>query len=147
IILGWAYLHEGRSDDAIASLRSAVEHSGGSPFALASLASSLGTAGERTPARRMLRELLDQSAERYVSAYDVAAVYAGIGDRGQALAWLRRAYVERSAMLVNVGWDPRFDDLRGDPRFRAILADVKLPARPAPTPAGRSAATGTAHGM
>jgi TolB-like protein len=147
IILGWAHLHEGRSGEALKSLESAVDHSGGSPFAVASLAGGLAVAGERTPARRMLDELLAQSAGRYVSAYDVAAVHAGLGDHDQAVSWLRRAYSERSAMLVNVGWDPRFDAIRPDPRFQAILADVGLPDRPRPAPATTPPRKRPIHGM
>lgn len=147
IILGWAHLHEGRSGEALESLQRAVEHSGGSPFALASLAGGMAVAGERTPARRMLGELLAQSGGRYISAYDVAAVHAGLGDHDQAVSWLRRAYSERSAMLVNVGWDPRFDELRRDPRFQAIVADIGLPERPRPTLAAQPAKKRPTHGM
>jgi TolB-like protein/Tfp pilus assembly protein PilF len=134
IILGWAYLHQGENGPAIASLRSAVANSGGTPFALASLAQALAHAGERTPARRMVAEL-EATTERYVSAYDVAVVHAALGDRAAALDWLGRALGERSAMLVNIGWDPRFDTLRAEPEFRAITTAMQLPDRPPPRPA------------
>jgi TolB-like protein/Tfp pilus assembly protein PilF len=91
MILGWAYEHKGQHGEAIASLRSAVAHSQGSPFAVASLAHALGRSGERTPARRLLGELLARSEERYVSAYDIALVYAGLGEADESFAWLRRA--------------------------------------------------------
>jgi hypothetical protein len=45
-------------------------------------------------------------------------------------------------MLVNVGWDPRFDAVREDARFPAFVAEISLPDRPAPrpsTPAARPA--------
>ena len=147
IILGWAHLHEGHSGEALKSLQNAVEQSGESPFAVASLANGLAVAGERTPARRMLNDLLTQSAGRYVSAYDVAAVYAGLGDRDQTVAWLQRAYSERSAMLINIGWDPRFDTLRQDPRFQAIVADIGLPKRPPPRPVEKPAQKRATHAM
>jgi predicted Zn-dependent protease len=134
IILGWAYLHQGQNGPAIASLRSAVANSGGTPFALASLAQALAHAGERTPARHMVAEL-ETTTGRYVSAYDVAVVHAALGDRAAALDWLGRALRERSAMLVNIGWDPRFDTLRAEPEFRAITTAMQLPERPPPRPA------------
>jgi TolB-like protein len=134
IILGWAYLHQGQNGPAIASLRSAVANSGGASFAVASLAHGLAYAGERTPARRMVAEL-EEATDRYVSAYDVAVIHAALGDRPAAVDWLRRALRERSAMLVNIGWDPRFDTLRDDPGLRAITAAMQLPDHPPPRPA------------
>jgi TolB-like protein/Tfp pilus assembly protein PilF len=136
-ILGWAYLHRGDNAPAIASLRSAVANSGGQPFAVASLAQALAQAGERAPARRLLTELEDSAAERYVSAYDLAAVHAALGDDGKALRSLEHALAERSAMLINIGWDPRFDGLRDQPGFQAVTAAMKLPDRPAVKPAPR----------
>jgi len=147
LVLGWAYEHKGQHGPAIASLRNAVANSHGSPFAVASLAHALARSGERTPARHLLAELLAQSEARYVSAYDVALVHAGLGDRDEAFAWLRTAYAERSAMLVNIGWDPRFDGLRNDARFAATIGKLKLPDRPAPRPAAPSAAKPAHRGM
>jgi TolB-like protein/Tfp pilus assembly protein PilF len=147
LILGWAYEHKGQHGHAIASLRRAVTNSQGSPFAVASLAHALARSGERTPARHLLAELLEQSEVRYVSAYDVALVHAGLGDRDQAFTWLRTAYAERSAMLVNIGWDPRFDGVREDPRFEAIIGNLQLPDRPAPRPAAPSTARPAPGGM
>jgi TolB-like protein/Tfp pilus assembly protein PilF len=134
IILGWAYLHQGQNGPAIASLRSAVANSGGSPFAVASLAQALAHAGERTPARSMVAEL-EATTDRYVSAYDLAVIHAALGDRAAALDWIGRALRERSAMLVNIGWDPRFDTLRNEPEFRAVTTAMQLPDRPPPRPA------------
>ncbi len=132
IILGWGYLHQNQNGPALASLRSAVANSHGASFAVASLAQGLAHAGERTPARRMLESLVASADTRYISAYDVAAVQAALGDTSAALLWLQKAFEERSAMLIHVGWDPRFDRLRGEPAFRAILAAMQLPDRPPP---------------
>jgi TolB-like protein/Tfp pilus assembly protein PilF len=137
IILGWAYLHRGDNGQAIAALRSAVANSGGRPFAVTSLAQGLAHAGERTPARRLLAELEASATEPYVSAYDVAAVHAALGNEDEALLSLERALAERSAMLVNIGWDPRFDALREQDAFRAITTAMKLPERPPVKPAPR----------
>lgn len=136
IILGWAYQHEGDHAKSIAALRNAVTHSGGMPFTVAALAQGLAAAGERTPAQQMLAELMNSAKERYVSAYDFAAVNAALGDTEQTFAWLQRALGERSVLLVNIGWDPRFDKVRGEARFAAVTRAMALPDRPAPKYAG-----------
>jgi len=137
LILGWAYEQKHQYPEAIASLRKAVEHSQGMPFAVTSLAHALAVSGQQAHARQLLADLLAKADSRYISAYDVAIVYAGLGDANRTFDWLRRAYAERSAFLVNIGWEPRFDALRDDPRFQAITANMKLPERPAPQPGKR----------
>jgi len=56
----------------------------------------------------------------------VARVYVGLGETGQAFAWLERAYEERSDHLVFVRVDPAWRDLRSDPRLVDIMRRVGL---------------------
>ena len=75
--------------------------------------------------------LVRQSIKGYVSAYDIAIVYAGLGDNDQAMAWLGKAFSERSMFLVHLTWDARLDTLHTDPRFAEIVKQLGFPA---PTP-------------
>ena len=118
--LGWGYEQLGRYPEAIASLRKAVELSGGLPFTQASLAHALAASGDRAAATELLGRLTAERAHRYVSAYDLAAVHAGLGDREQAMTLLTQAVSEGSAQIIHLAWDPRFAPLRLDPRFIAI---------------------------
>jgi hypothetical protein len=56
----------------------------------------------------------------------MASYYSVIGDHGHALDWLERAYAQRDGTLVWVKVHPRLDGLRGEPRFRELLAKMKL---------------------
>jgi hypothetical protein len=56
----------------------------------------------------------------------VALVYAGLGDREQALAWLEKAYNERSHWMVWLALDPRWSEIRGDARFQRLLTRIGL---------------------
>lgn len=154
IVLGWAYLGEGRSDSAVAEMRVAVAESHDLPFAQAALAHALAKAGRSAEARRILSELLQRSLRGYVSAYDIAVVYAGLGDHDRAIDWLRKAIGERSMFVVHLTWDSRLDDLRTDPRFTALEEQLRkmtgeaapktAPSRAAvpPRPGTRGAVTG-----
>jgi len=53
--------------------------------------------------------------------------YAMIGEKELALAWLSKAYEERSSWLTEIGVDPVWDDLRDDPRFQDLLRRIGLP--------------------
>ena len=75
-----------------------------------------------------LRELLEQSARRHVSSYNFALIYTGLGDQNEAFRWLNRAYDERAVRLMNLTVHPRFASLRSDPRFKALVARIGLPA-------------------
>ena len=60
--------------------------------------------------------------ERYVPPYAMALVYAGLGQRDSAFKWLEDAYKVRDVHLVFlVAGDPKWDVLREDPRFRALV--------------------------
>ena len=62
---------------------------------------------------------------RYISPYDWAMIYAGLGDNDKTLDWLERAYKERNGRLVNLRVHPQFAFLRGDPRFEKLIAALK----------------------
>jgi len=57
----------------------------------------------------------------------VALVYAALGDKEQAFAWLDKAFAERSHWLMWLRLDPRWKTLRGDPRFAALVERLKYP--------------------
>ena len=127
--IGWAYEQKGRYKEAVASQKKAVEASGGIPFALAALARAYALAGQRGEAERVLAQLLERSRKGYVSAYEIASVYAGLGDKEKTFEWLQKAYEERSSLLIHLSWDTRFKAYRSDPRFQQLAARIGLPAR------------------
>ncbi len=97
------------------------------PVAIAATGHSLGRANRGREAREALARLQKLRASRYVTPYGVALVHAGLGDRPGALDWLEKAQAERSHWLVWLASDPRFDDLRAEPRFQAILRQMHFP--------------------
>jgi hypothetical protein len=74
-----------------------------------------------------LEKLLERSKRTYVPAYDIAVVYVGLRDEDKAFDWLAKALEERSGFLVYIKCDRRFDVLRSDPRYEALLKRIGLP--------------------
>jgi TolB-like protein/Tfp pilus assembly protein PilF len=97
-----------------------------SPSVFALLAASYARANRKAEARAILNELNQQMKLRYVDAYYVAEVYAGLGEKEQALRSLEAAYRERSSLIIWLKFEPKFDDLRSDPRYVDLLRRVGL---------------------
>ena len=125
--LGRAYQQMGRFDDALAEFRRVEEGVREWPVAIAARGSVEGAAGRPDKAKAVLAELHELAGRRFVTAYGVALVHAGIGDSEAAFTWLDKAFAERSHWLVWLRLDPRFDSLRADPRFTDLLDRMKFP--------------------
>src|SRR4029450_11414676 len=123
----WGYLQKGMRQEAIASLRAALGQLGRDPKVEGELGYALGVDGQRAEALAVLEGLRQLSSTRYVAAYSVTPVTAGLGDRDQAMAWLEKAYVERSDYMVYLNREPMLDGLRSDPRLAALVRRVGLP--------------------
>lgn len=63
----------------------------------------------------------------YSSAYEIAALYADLGDKDHAFQWLNTAYQERDFFLFGLKTDFLLDPLHSDPRFAELVRKVGLP--------------------
>ena len=122
-----AYLRKGMLDQAVAHCQKATQLSKDDAFLLASLGYVYGVAGKRESARKILGELNRLSRSGYVPAWFTATVYAGLGEKDQAFAWLEKAYAERAGQFVWLNLDPLVDSLHSDPRFGDLAQRVGLP--------------------
>jgi len=79
--------------------------------------------------RERLTYLLAQREKHFVSAFEIAALYARLGDKQQSLAWLRTAYQQRDVALLCVreSQNNLFASLKDMPEFQALLQDLHYP--------------------
>jgi TolB-like protein/Tfp pilus assembly protein PilF len=125
--LGIAYQLKGQLNDAIAEYRKAVELNN-DPYVLGLLGQAYARARQREEAQKILARLSEEAQSRYVHAYSFALMYLALGDKERAIDEIERAYRERAGsdvFLIKV--DPMLDDLRGDPRFEALVQKVFAP--------------------
>jgi TolB-like protein/Tfp pilus assembly protein PilF len=85
-----------------------------------------GRAGKQAQAEKELRKLLALNEREPVDPIVIVPAYIGMGNNDQAMAWLERAYAQRSNGLTGLKVDPLYDPLRGDPRFQNLLRRVGL---------------------
>ncbi|HEY0459361.1 MAG TPA: winged helix-turn-helix domain-containing protein [Pyrinomonadaceae bacterium] len=124
--LGMAYEQNGLYEESVAAFRQALSYAPGNTFALASLGHVYAVSGSEEKTREIIGKLEIESGQRYVSAYGMAEIYAGLKDNEQALRQLELAAEERSWWLIFANVNPRFDGLQGEPRFREILQKINL---------------------
>jgi TolB-like protein/Tfp pilus assembly protein PilF len=127
--LGQAYLEKKMFDQALDEFRQTVSLAPGSMTRKAELGSAYARAGKLDQAREILQEFQRASLTQYVSPYDWAMLYAGMGKKAETISWLEKAYQERSARLANLAVHPQFAFLRGQPGFESILARMNVPAK------------------
>jgi len=54
-------------------------------------------------------------------------LYAGMGDRDRAMAWLEKALAERADGLTWLTVEPMLDEMRSDHRFQDLVRKIGLP--------------------
>jgi tetratricopeptide (TPR) repeat protein len=123
-LLGMAWQSKGQLNEAIAEYRKAVELND-NPFVLALLGQACARAGQREEAQRILARLSEEAKLRYVHAYSFALMYLALGDKERAIDEMERAYRERAGAAISlIKVNPMLDDLRGNPRFEALVQKV-----------------------
>lgn len=124
--LGSTYMLTNEPQKGIAELKKAVELSGRTPGALSALGCAYGQIGDMKQARSLLAELKKGGNKKPLPSWDIAMVYAGIGDREQALTWLERAAAEHSQGVLKLKIEPPLKPLYGEPRFQALVRKLNL---------------------
>jgi tetratricopeptide (TPR) repeat protein len=123
--LGLGYEKTGRFEEAVRNLEKARTLDD-NPTIFEMLGGAYAAWGKKDEARKVLRELTDRVTKRYVCPYEVATIYAGLGDKDSAFDWLDKAVEARADCIPWVMPDPKNDVLRSDPRYDALLRRVGL---------------------
>lgn len=124
---GWILLEEGRFAEAVPALERAKAMNA-PPFVTGFLGYALGRSGNRTKARATVAELRRISVGGTPAAFSLGLIELGLGDHALAIARFEQAVMEDSQFLGYFGMDAIFDPLRGEPRFQALLKQLKFSA-------------------
>ncbi|HEY5211728.1 MAG TPA: tetratricopeptide repeat protein [Acidobacteriaceae bacterium] len=99
---------------------------GDSPHSLGHLGNAYAREGDVREAHTIIAKLIRRVSKDEIGRYEIALVYAGLGDKDDAFAWLEGAYKTHSEGLTNLNIDPCLDPLRSDPRFADLLRRTGL---------------------
>ena len=126
--LGRTYQAIGRFEEAIVQYQAAASDRKKWPVAAAALGNAYGKAGYRAKAEEITRELDESSKERYVTAYGMGIVAAGLDKRDRAIAFLEQGFREKTHWLVWLRLDQRWYNVRDDERFRQMVHRMNFPS-------------------
>lgn len=130
LYLGRAYLGKGRYEEAVSEFEKARGLAGqekASSVELGYAYAAKGRGGDALEELHQMEELWKRT-NLPVYPYHMGLTYAGLGNKEQALEWLKEAYRQRYAWLIMLREEPRLDGLRSDPRFQDLLRRLALPA-------------------
>ena len=122
--LGAALQRMSRLKEAIPEFQKAVELNNDS-YSIAMLAQAFARNGQTDEARKLLAHLNEMAKSAEVPEYALALVYASLGEKERAIEALERGFAggNKSYLFLLPG-DPFLDDLRGDPRFEALVQRI-----------------------
>ena len=134
LFLALAYNEKRMHEQAIAELEGYANTAGGRTIFKATLGFVYAQSGRKAEAISILNELKGRSTtNQYLSPFQIALIYAGLGENDQAMEWLQTATRERDPFLMYIRVDPNFDSLRGDPRFVELIKELTTPTQSVPT--------------
>jgi adenylate cyclase len=123
--LGIALLLAGRLDESSAAFAKCLTR--GSRLLGSALVEH--ARGHSRESQAALAEMVSRHASGW--ALQVAWVHAFRGESDEAFEWLEQAYQRHDTGLGHyLGFDPLLASLRSDPRYKALLRKVNLPADP-----------------
>ena len=125
--ISWAYEQKGMHKEAIEEYLKGVASFGLlNAEELKSLRKAYSISGYQGFWQKHLDISKQKSKKSYVPSYEIASIYARLGNGNQALEWLQKAFEERDYNMGDLLVDPFFDSLRTDPRFKKLLKKVRL---------------------
>jgi hypothetical protein len=57
----------------------------------------------------------------------MAIAYFALGEKSRGFEWLTTAFDQRSGFISASNVNPAFEGVRSDPRFKALVARLRLP--------------------
>ena len=122
-VAGWCLVGTGKTGEAAAEFQKATTLDDLSWYR-GSLGYTSALLGDRAKAEQILRELEDQSRQRYVSPSNLATVCLGLGEKEKALDWLEKAFADRDPVLWWIARGQLYDSVHDTPRFQALMQKI-----------------------
>jgi len=120
-LLALAYARLGRYEQAVAQIDRAIAGPNLNPgWASSTRAYAAAVSGRRQEALNLIPHVKKDTEPEFID-YNLATVYAALGDNDRAFANLERARIAHDVTLLLIEADYRLDNIKADPRFKELL--------------------------
>jgi TolB-like protein/Tfp pilus assembly protein PilF len=120
--LGRVYVEKGMYAQSILNFLRADD----TPHNWGHLGNAYARSGQVDSARTYISRLKANVRSNGVGRYEIALIYAGLGDKNEAFKWLEESYRAHDVGLTYLKIDPCLAPLRSDARFNSLLGRVGL---------------------
>ena len=119
-----AYEHKGLYDEAVETNLKELLLRGTKSEDVEALRAVYKESGWRGYWLKRIKRAQEAAKQRRVSPFNLAQMYARVGENERAIEFLKKAYAERDSELVLLKVHPVFDSLRSDSDYRRLMRDV-----------------------
>jgi tetratricopeptide (TPR) repeat protein len=126
LFLASCYRGKGMDKESIQALEKFYDLSEG-PSQGAALRHAFESGGIKAAVEWQIRFVKARARNHYVSPFDLAELYAQLGDREQTLSLLDEAFQQHASGLLWIQADSAFDFLHSDQRYRSLIQRIGLP--------------------
>jgi len=121
--MGVIYTEEGRYKQAIEQFNLRREN----PHTLGHLGNAYARSRDVPNALKTIKSLKKYVEKENIGRYEIAIVYAGLGNREQAFSWLDKAFDAHDKGMTFLNIDPCLDPVRSGPRLEELSTGTGLP--------------------
>jgi TolB-like protein/Tfp pilus assembly protein PilF len=125
LVLGWCLIKRGNAAEARTEFQKAIKLDD-LPWYIGWLGYGHAVSGDRAKADQILHDLDELAKKRYVTPGARLPVYLGLGDKEKTLDSLEKCYQDQDGACWWLKIDQRYDSVRNEPRFQALLKKVGL---------------------
>ena len=125
-IAGRAYMRLNEHAKAIVHLKQARTETGEMPLMDAALGLAYAVSGKMAETLKLAEAFQSAAKKRYIPPTYLGMLFAGLGDKDKAMAWLEKAFEERADGLTWLNVEPMLDEVRSDPRFEKLIRRIGL---------------------
>jgi len=124
-----SYLAKQQDGEAIEVAQKERQFNGHDVYAFDYVALTYAAAGQRSKAEALLPQLRAQAEGSQAGGHSlaIAQVYAALGEKDQAFAWLQKDFQMRDGGLTLINVLPVLNSLHSDPRFEDLVHRIGLP--------------------
>ena len=121
--LGDIYVEKGMYQEAAQKFK---ELSG--PHAIGHLGNIYAREGSKADSQAIINQLKQEVQKSGIGRYEIALIYAGLGDKDNAFTWLESAFATGDKGILYLKIDPCLDPLRSDPRMQGLIKRAGFPS-------------------